>query len=187
MLLLVSVFAPTDDAFGALDSELLDKLLTVPWRAHLQNILQFHIAEGGFNLTDIVTLSNQPMINGEIVNVTVDSGITVNNATILADPEDAPNGLVYVIDKVLLPSFFDTNIVNLALAQLPTLAELVVVAGLDNFLSTTDGLTVRNSIYLVVIRMEGRLWSVNKFSASPLNMPCNDFGFFLAWLGVRTL
>ena len=84
------------------------------------------------------------MLNGETISFAVDNGNVVINgdSTITTVDLTASNGIVHVIDTVLQPTFLSTSIVDVALVQLPTLAELVVIADLDGTLSTTDGLTV---------------------------------------------
>jgi hypothetical protein len=140
-----SVFAPTNASFEALPSALLTKLLTDPWKAHLTDVLRYHVASGNVTAGDLMDGMIIGMVNEENVTISTSMGDMVNTANIVAADIFATNGVAHVIDAVLTPSFLSTTIVDIALAAATTLADLVVLAGLDTVLSTTDGLTVRFS------------------------------------------
>lgn len=99
-----TVFAPTNAAFAKVDKATLDELMTDAKKADLQNILQYHVTVSAIkaeNLTDGQTLG---MVNGDNVKVTVKDGKIILNgtATIVASVQ-ASNGMVHIIDGVLLP------------------------------------------------------------------------------------
>ena len=102
----LTVFAPTDDAFAAaLDALGLtaEELLANP---ALGDILTYHIVAGEVKSDVVVTLDGQSVetLNGQSVEVTVDgSTVMVNGATVTAVDVDASNGVIHVIDAVLLP------------------------------------------------------------------------------------
>ena len=99
-----TVFAPTNDAFSKVPKETLDALMTDEKKADLQNILQYHVTTSALQadfFTDGQTLG---MVNGDNITVSVKDGKIVLNgsATIIASVP-ASNGVVHVIDGVLLP------------------------------------------------------------------------------------
>jgi uncharacterized surface protein with fasciclin (FAS1) repeats len=99
-----TVFAPTNAAFDKIPKETLDGLMKDDKKADLQNILQYHVTLSALNasfFTDGMTLG---MVNGDNVKVTVKDGKIILNgtATIIASIP-ASNGMVHVIDAVMLP------------------------------------------------------------------------------------
>ena len=98
-----TVFAPTDDAFGALPMGVLDDLLLDPTGA-LANILLYHVSEGTALSTDLSDGQMVPTLLGEDVMVTINGdGVFINDAQVILADLLADNGVVHVIDAVLLP------------------------------------------------------------------------------------
>jgi transforming growth factor-beta-induced protein len=104
-----TVFAPTDDAFAALPAGTVDALLAdIP---ALTDILLYHVVAGKAMAADVVTLSSVTTLNGLDVSIKVEDGnVFLNDAVqvIITDIE-ASNGVIHVIDAVLLPPFSVTN------------------------------------------------------------------------------
>jgi uncharacterized surface protein with fasciclin (FAS1) repeats len=96
-----TVFAPTNEAFAALPEGTLEALLEDP--ETLTNILLYHVAAGELMAADVVGLTEIEMVNGDTVSVSVNGGVMVNDATVIATDILGKNGVVHVIDKVLLP------------------------------------------------------------------------------------
>lgn len=97
-----TVFAPTDQAFAdlGLDETTIGSL---PQEA-LTNILLYHVARGRRDAADVVTSSQIRMLNRDFTEITVDSsGAYIDNAQIIATDVPAANGIIHVIDAVLLP------------------------------------------------------------------------------------
>jgi uncharacterized surface protein with fasciclin (FAS1) repeats len=95
-----TVFAPTDDAFAALGEETLNAVLSDV--ELLRAILLYHVAPEALDATEVLSRSSIPMANGE--EVTVDAaGVRVNDSNIIATDILAKNGIVHLIDAVLLP------------------------------------------------------------------------------------
>lgn len=95
-----TVFAPTNEAFAALGEETLNAVLSDT--ELLTTILLYHVAAGELYASDVLSRSTITMLNGE--DVTVNAGdAQVNNAGIAATDIKARNGVVHVIDTVLLP------------------------------------------------------------------------------------
>ena len=99
-----TVFAPVNSAFDALPKGTVETLLKPENKGKLEDILQYHVTVSTFDqerLTDGMTLGQ---VNGGNVKITHKDGkIMVNDATILASVK-ASNGIVHVVDKVLLPT-----------------------------------------------------------------------------------
>lgn len=99
-----TVFAPTNDAFKKLPAGIVESLLKPENKDKLADVLQYHVAVGGYKedmLTDGKTIN---MANGGNVKITVKDGrITLNGSATIAGSVVASNGLVHVIDGVLLP------------------------------------------------------------------------------------
>ncbi len=99
-----TVFAPTNVAFEKLPAGTVESLLEPEKKADLQNILQYHVYVGALNadqLTDGQTLNQ---VNGDNITIRVKDGkITVNNSATVVASVKASNGMVHVIDGVLLP------------------------------------------------------------------------------------
>ena len=146
-LLYYSVFAPNDVAFDAVDQTLLTKLLTPEWQLHLSNLLTYHVTPGTLDSSGVLVAAGDTltMVNKETVNVTNDNGVRVNNATFIKPDISASNGVVHIIDQVLLPSFWNKTIVDIATPNLTTWTELVIATDLGSYLTNTDGLTVREN------------------------------------------
>jgi len=99
-----TVFAPTDAAFAKLPAGTVDTLLKPENKAMLQAILKYHVVAGKVLAADVVKLTKATTVEGHDVTITV-SGATVkvNDATVTATDILASNGVIHVIDTVLLP------------------------------------------------------------------------------------
>ncbi|MGL5195579.1 MAG: fasciclin domain-containing protein [Chroococcales cyanobacterium] len=98
-----TVFAPTDEAFAALPEGTLEQLLQPENRELLVQILTYHVVEGSVMSGDLST-SEVPSIEGSAINVTVaDEGVMVNSANVVQADIEASNGVIHVIDRVILP------------------------------------------------------------------------------------
>jgi uncharacterized surface protein with fasciclin (FAS1) repeats len=107
-----TVFAPTDDAFAALPPGTVDTLLEDPTGA-LTDVLTYHAVEGEVLAADVTGLDGQsvPTVNGASITVNVgdDGSVTLTDATgnevaVVQTDVDASNGVIHVIDGVLLPA-----------------------------------------------------------------------------------
>lgn len=104
-----TVFAPTDAAFEALPAGVLDALLLPENKEVLTQILTYHVVEGEVMSTDIEP-GDVPTVEGEDLTIDVTDGtVTVNGATVEAADVEASNGVIHVIDEVLVPPNVDVN------------------------------------------------------------------------------
>ena len=99
-----TVFAPTDAAFAKLPAGTLDSLLKPENKAKLTAILTYHVVAGKVMAADVVKLKEAKTVNGAMVAVKVDGGnVMINNAKVTTADIEASNGVIHVIDTVLLP------------------------------------------------------------------------------------
>ena len=97
-----TVFAPTNAAFEALPTVLVDYLVANP--DVLQQVLSYHVVSGSVMSADVAT-GAVPSFQGDVLNVVADDmGVTVNNASVVTADIEASNGVIHVIDAVLLPT-----------------------------------------------------------------------------------
>ena len=99
-----TVFAPTDEAFAKLPAGTLDSLLKPENKAKLQSILTYHVVPGKVMSQDVVKLDSAKTVEGHSIAIkTVDGGVMVNNARVTKADIKASNGVIHVIDTVILP------------------------------------------------------------------------------------
>ena len=99
-----TVFDPTDEAFAKLPAGTLETLLKPENKAKLQSILTYHVVSGKVMAQDVVKLDSAKTVEGESVSIkTMDGGVMVNNAHVIKADIETSNGVIHVIDTVLLP------------------------------------------------------------------------------------
>lgn len=101
-----TVFAPTDDAFAALPAGVLDKLLLPENQDVLVKILTYHVVAGKVMAAD-VTAGDVATVEGQTIALATDGGVTVNGANVVTADVEASNGVIHVIDAVILPPDVD--------------------------------------------------------------------------------
>lgn len=99
-----TVFAPTDEAFSKLPAGTLDSLLLPENRDQLVSILTYHVVAGKVMAEDVVKLDNATTVNGTDVDISVDGEtVRVDQANVVSADIAASNGVIHVIDAVILP------------------------------------------------------------------------------------
>ena len=99
-----TVFAPTDAAFAKLPAGTVDNLLKPENRAQLTDILTYHVVPGKVLAADVVKLKEAKTVNGKMLQVKVNgSNVMINDANVTATDIAASNGVIHVIDSVVLP------------------------------------------------------------------------------------
>ena len=100
-----TVFAPTDAAFAKLPAGTVESLLKPENRDQLIAILTYHVVPGKVEASDVVKLDTATTVNGATVAITVaDNGVRVDNANVIKTDIAASNGVIHVIDSVILPT-----------------------------------------------------------------------------------
>ncbi|UCD49014.1 MAG: fasciclin domain-containing protein [Phycisphaerales bacterium] len=150
-----TVFAPTDKAFAALPKGTLESLLKAENKAKLQAILKYHVVPGKVMSSDLMKYTNAKTLHGNKVDLT----LRINDARVIKADIKTTNGVIHVIDRVILPSNakpiagYDTNkapaqvdktIVETAVesGQFNTLVTALQAAGLADALSGDGPFTV---------------------------------------------
>lgn len=100
-----TVFAPTDDAFAALPAGTVDDLLKPENKAKLASILTYHVVSGNVPSSEAVKLTSAKTVNGKDLTLsTANGGLEVNGAKVVQADVKATNGVIHVIDKVIIPA-----------------------------------------------------------------------------------
>ena len=99
-----TVFAPTDAAFAKLPAGTVENLLKPENKAQLTAILTYHVVSGKVMAADVVKLKEAKTVNGKMLQVKVNgSDVMINDAKVTATDIAASNGVIHVIDSVVLP------------------------------------------------------------------------------------
>lgn len=99
-----TVFAPTDEAFAKLPAGTLESLLEPGNKAKLQRILKYHVVPGKVMAADVTKLRSAKTASGDSIRVTAKDGtVMVDNARVVKTDIAASNGVIHVIDAVILP------------------------------------------------------------------------------------
>lgn len=138
-----TVFAPTDEAFANLPKGTVETLLKPENKAMLTGILTYHVVPGKVDAATVVKLNGATTVNGQQVDIaTEDSKVMIDNATVIKADIICSNGIIHVIDKVILPA--DANIVETAAnaGTFQTLLAAAEAAGLAETLAGDGPFTV---------------------------------------------
>jgi len=99
-----TVFAPTDEAFAKLPAGTLESLLKPENKDKLRSILLYHVVPGRVMAQDVVTLNSAKTAEGEDLTIKViNGGVMVDNARVIKTDIPTSNGVIHVIDTVLIP------------------------------------------------------------------------------------
>ena len=99
-----TVFAPTDEAFAKLPAGTVEELLKPENKGKLTAILTYHVVDGNVMAGDVVKLTEAKTLNGMTVKVKVNGDtVMINDAAVTSADIAASNGVIHVIDSVLLP------------------------------------------------------------------------------------
>ncbi len=97
-----TVFAPTDEAFAKLPAGTVEGLLKdIP---QLKKILTYHVVSGKVMAADVVKLKSAKTVEGSDVAIDASNGVKVNTATVTTPDVETDNGVIHIIDSVLLPA-----------------------------------------------------------------------------------
>ena len=99
-----TVFAPTDAAFAKLPAGTVENLLKPENRDKLRSILTYHVVAGKVTAADVVKMTSGKTVQGSSVKIASSGGkVTIDNATVAKADVMASNGVIHVIDTVLMP------------------------------------------------------------------------------------
>jgi len=138
-----TVFAPTDAAFAALPEGTLKSLLDPKNKATLQAILGYHVVPGSVASADVMKLKHAVTLNGQRVDIrSSDAGVQIDNAKVATADIRCANGIIHVIDAVILPSSKDIVATAVEAGKFKTLAAALEAAGLVEALQGKGPFTV---------------------------------------------
>lgn len=96
-----TVFAPTDEAFGKLPAGTVEGLLNnIP---KLKEVLTYHVVPGKVMAADVIKLASAKTVQGQNVSITTINGVKVDGANVIKTDIETDNGVIHVIDTVILP------------------------------------------------------------------------------------
>jgi transforming growth factor-beta-induced protein len=141
-----TVFAPTDDAFAKLPKGTVEDLLKPENKAKLAGILTYHVVAGKVMSGDVVKLKEAATVNGAMVKIDASAGVKINDATVTTADIECKNGVIHIIDSVILPPAAPElkDIVDTAVGagSFTTLAAALGAAGLVDTLKSAGPFTV---------------------------------------------
>ncbi len=138
-----TVFAPSDEAFARLPSGTVETLLEPENREMLKAILTYHVVPGRVMAADVTDLEFAATANGQRLNIsTRDNTVMVNQSRVIATDIAASNGVIHVIDAVILPETKSVLEVAADAGSFGTLAAAIEAAGLVETLSGEGPFTV---------------------------------------------
>lgn len=141
-----TIFAPTNEAFAELPEGMLEDLLAD--KEKLRAVLTYHVIAGEYMASDLLDLDSVVSIQGEALTIETTAGVQVNNAKVLAPDVKASNGVIHVIDKVLLPPSMEEaeqlDLVDTAIAagSFDIFIEAIQTAGLEETLRGDGPFTI---------------------------------------------
>ena len=101
----LTVFAPTDEAFAKLPAGTVETLLKPENKDKLQAVLLYHVVQGKVTSDQVVDLTSAKTLQGDTIDISVQMGkVYIDDAQVIAADVEASNGVIHVIDAVILPS-----------------------------------------------------------------------------------
>lgn len=136
-----TVFAPTNAAFAKIDQKTLDALLKN--KPLLQGVLKYHVVSGSALAADVVKQSGWTTLAGQRIDVkAADGKVTIDGATVTATDIKCSNGVIHVIDTVIMPSTIDIVATAMQAGKFKTLCAALEAAGLASTLQGEGPFTV---------------------------------------------
>lgn len=133
----LTVFAPTDEAFAKLPKGTVETLLKPENLGRLQSILKYHVSAGALTSSEVVRLAHVPSVQGQQIDVAVKGGkVSFDQANLLKADIICSNGVIHVIDSVLLP--VEQDIVDIAAGN-PSFSTLVAAVKSAGLVETLKG------------------------------------------------
>jgi uncharacterized surface protein with fasciclin (FAS1) repeats len=101
-----TVFAPTDEAFSKIPAATLSELLQPENKAKLTAILTYHVVSGRVTADEVTNLESATSLQGQTLKISTSTkdGLKINDANVLTPDVQATNGVIHIIDAVLIPS-----------------------------------------------------------------------------------
>ena len=140
-----TVFAPTDEAFAKLPAGTVEELLKPENKSKLQAILKYHVVSSDIPLSKALSAKSAETLQGDVVNIRFEKGkVMINQASLQTADVNTSNGVIHIIDQVLLPPAPKNDIAGVAkkAGQFETLLAAAEAAGITDALTGSKPLTV---------------------------------------------
>lgn len=137
-----TVFAPTDEAFAKLPAGTIETLLKPENKAKLAAVLTYHVVKGNVKAADVAKLTGATTLNGQRLDVATKDGVKVDAANVVKTDIECSNGVIHVIDAVILPAMDNIPATAKNAGKFATLLAAAQAAGLVDALSSEGPLTV---------------------------------------------
>lgn len=138
-----TVFAPTDEAFAKLPEGTVETLLKPENKQQLVDILTYHVVQGQVGSAQVVRLNGAKSLNGQQIDIQVADGkVKADKATVVKTDIECSNGVIHVIDQVILPATDNIAATAIKAGSFKTLVAAAQAAGLVDALSSKGPLTV---------------------------------------------
>lgn len=138
-----TVFAPTDDAFARLPEGTVENLLKPENKSRLVAVLTYHVVPGSVSAAEVTKLNAAKTVNGQRVEIQVkDGSVLIDQARVVKADIGCSNGIIHVIDQVILPTSDTISEVAAKAGSFATLLAAAKAAGLVDALSAEGPLTV---------------------------------------------
>lgn len=98
----MTVFAPTDEAFAKLGEDTIKTVLAD--KVLLTKILTYHVVSGRVMASDVVKLQTAPTLQGQNLRISTMGGVRINDSLVVTPDIEASNGIIHIIDTVLIPA-----------------------------------------------------------------------------------
>lgn len=98
-----TVFAPTNEAFAKLPAGTVEELIKPENKEKLVAILTYHVVAGKVMSKDLSNGQKAKTVNGQEITVTIEDGVKIETATVITADLEASNGVIHVIDSVIMP------------------------------------------------------------------------------------
>jgi uncharacterized surface protein with fasciclin (FAS1) repeats len=99
-----TVFAPTDAAFAKVPQQTLDDLLQPENQQRLAAILNYHVMAGKVTSHEVIAMNSATTLQGQTLHISKQDGVKINEAKVIVTDVEATNGVIHVIDSVLMPA-----------------------------------------------------------------------------------
>lgn len=166
-----TVFAPTDEAFRKLPSGTLEVLLKPENKEQLRSILTYHVVPGHVTAADVVKLTSAKTVNGQELRISVLKGVVrLNDAEVTKTDVAATNGLIHVIDRVIVPP----------------MGEVSQVSTINDMLAQFESKAIETRLDAAMLESKRRnqqlSWQIHADKLSVMKEHINEMGKMLAEL-----
>ncbi len=137
-----TVFAPTDEAFAKLGQEKLEKIMLPANREMLKSVLTYHVVPGNVMAADVSKMAFGTTLNGQRFTVNAKNGVMIDNSKVVTPDIKCNNGVIHVIDTVMMPETKNVLEVAQGAGKFKTLWAAIQAAGLTSTLESDGPFTI---------------------------------------------